>query len=477
MTPFQQFRLWARRAPVLERLATAAVGIVLLGVLAWAVVPLATTGASSEAPASSGLSFADLDGGSQAPPAVAPPQTAPNPCAPPPADAQGVTDDSIDVGVALVDLGGAAGNETFGLASVPDQKAAYSAVAADINKAGGAACRKIVLHFYNANASSPDLMHQTCLAILQDKPFAVLDVGGFQSQVDCVTDAKVPFFTARLSLADASSKYPYLFAQQADEVSLHNSVYALKSLGYFDGDPKVGVVYRDCQAAVVEDYFGWLSDIGIAEREVVKYNFGCPNGFAAPEALQQAVLKLKKEDVTRVLPIGMAADFANLTKSAQEQQFKPKYGVSGADGILDVTYGLLGPDFENLEGSIGISATAFGEERSDVEPATGTKACNALMTGVGLPAVYDQKAGLGGHACTQLWELQAMLNNVTEVSTTALAEGLSKAGPLPHSYPAGPTANTDPRITFGGQYWRAMEFKGDCDCWDLLDETFKPGFP
>lgn len=477
MTPLQQFRLWARRAPVLERLATAVGGLVLLGLLVWGVLPFATNGTSSGQSAVPRLSYAELSGGSAAPEPVLPPDKGGKPCDPPPGEGQGVSDDAIDVAVALVDLGGAAGNATFGLASVEDQKAAYVAVADSINASGGAACRKIALHFYNANGSSPDLLHQTCLSILEDKPFAVLDVGGFQVQGPCITAAKVPFFTSRLTLSDAAAQYPYLYGRQADEVSLRNSLLALTALKYFDGDQKVGVVYSDCQPVLVDKYFDSLAEIGFDKDQVVTYNMGCTAGFSPPEALQQAVLKFKKEKVTRLLPLEMAKDFANFTKSAEAQQYKPQYGVSGNDGVLDVTYGLLGPDFDNLEGSIAISASGFGEERSDVTPGVGTKACDALMTGAGLPPVYDQKAGLGGLACSQLWELQAILDNVTKVAVSSLPAGLAKAGSLPYSYPVGPTSNIDPRVTFGGQYWRAMEFRGDCDCWDLLDDTFKPGFP
>lgn len=477
MTPLQQFRLWARRASTLERLATAVAGVAVIGLLGWAVLPVATGSAPGAAAGPVELSYADLTGGSAAPVSVAPPDKATTACEPPPADADGVTDDSIDVAVALVDLGGAAGNATFGLASVEDQKAAYQAVADDINAKGGAACRKLALHFYNANGSSVDLLHQTCLSILQDKPFVVLDVGGFQSQTSCITDARVPFFTNGTLLGDVASKHPYLFARQAAEVALRNSLFALESLQYFEGDPTVGVVYSDCQPTLVDEYFDWLADLGFSDSDVVTYDLGCTAGFSTSESLQQAVLKFKREGVTRLLPLEMAKDFANFTKAAQDQQFTPKYGVSGDDGVLDITYGLLGPDLENLKGSIAVSASGFGEERSEVTPDVGTAACNALMSTAGLAPVYEQEAGMGGLACTQLWELQVILGKVTTVSRTSLADGLAKAGPLPYSYPAGPTSNTDPRVTFGGQYWRAMEFREDCRCWRLLDSTFKPGFP
>ena len=476
MTPFQQFRLWAHSAPLLERIGTAVVAVALLAVLGWVIVPVADSD-QAVATESTTLSFADLTGGSEAPASAGPVSTAGQPCDPPPADAQGVTDDTITLAVVLVNLGGAAGNATFGLPAPDEQETAYKAVAQSINESGGAACRKVALKFYEGNPSSQDQMHQTCLKILQDKPFAVLDEGGFDTQASCIASAKVPILTARLNLSDQTKYYPYLFANQANDLTVRNALYVLKDLKFFDGDPNVGVVYGDCNASLVTGFFEWLKEVEVADSQVTKYDLGCPESFSTPAALQQAVLKFKGAGVTRVLTLSMNKDFANFTKTAQAQHFNPKYGLADNDGVLDITYGLLGPDFENIAGSIGVAATSFGSEHSDTPADPGTQACSDLMATVDLLPVYQELTGMGGVACSQLWELQAMLNHVDTVSQTSLADGLAQAGPLPFSYPNGPTANTDPQVTFGGQYWRAMEFMGDCNCWTLLGETFKPGFP
>ncbi|MEP9362936.1 ABC transporter substrate-binding protein [Nocardioides sp. CN2-186] len=477
MTPFQQFRLWAHRAPVAERIGTAVVAVALLAVLGWVIVPVTDSGEAAASTEPSALTYADLTGGSEAPLSTGPVSTAGQPCDPPPADAQGVTDDTVNLAVVLVNLGGAAGNATFGLPAPDEQEKAFKAVAKSVNETGGAGCRQVALKFYEGNPSSQDQMHQTCLKILQDKPFAVLDEGGFDTQASCIASAKVPFLTARLNLSEQTKYYPYLFANQANDLTVRNTLFALKDLKFFEGDQKVGVVYGDCNAGLVDVFFDSLKEIEIPDSQVTKYDLGCPESFSAPSAIQQAVLKFKGAGVTRVLTLSMNKDFANFTKTAAAQNFKPKYGLADNDGVLDITYGLLGPDFGNIEGSIGIAATSFGAEHSDTPAPAGTQACSDLMATVGLAPVYEELTGMGGIACSQLWAMQAMLNHVDKITQAGLAEGLSKAGTLPFSYPNGPTANNDPKVTFGGQYWRAMEFKGDCQCWTLLDDTFKPGFP
>src|SRR4051812_42159729 len=53
MTPFQEFRLWARRAPGNERLAAGIATAVVLTLLVWVLIPSSTPAANSAYPGSS----------------------------------------------------------------------------------------------------------------------------------------------------------------------------------------------------------------------------------------------------------------------------------------------------------------------------------------------------------------------------------------------------------------------------------------
>src|SRR5438552_1885542 len=103
MTPFQQFRLWIRRAPVGERVAAG---------------------------------VASGTGGG---------------CVWPPGSDQGVSAGQIKIAITLVNIVGPAGNAYFGVPPVEEQQQDYQAVLDELNASGGAACRKLVAQFYTVN--------------------------------------------------------------------------------------------------------------------------------------------------------------------------------------------------------------------------------------------------------------------------------------------------------------------------------------
>ena len=81
-----------------------------------------------------------------------------------------------------------------------------------------------------------------------------------------------------------------------------------------------------------------------------------------------------------------------------------------------------------------------------------------------------------GHACDQLWMLQAALTNAPELSPAALPAGLQRAKSIDFSFPQGPNDFTGNGVTTGGQFWRAAQFMPDCDCWRVIQRDFKRGF-
>ncbi|MHB8669207.1 MAG: type 1 periplasmic-binding domain-containing protein [Acidimicrobiales bacterium] len=257
MTPFQQFRLWARRAPIGERVSTAVAAAVVLALLVWAVAPakvgsgrpqVATTnsgarssnassadqpgaasdvgsavagsgasgsgtgtalnpgpGATKGAPASRAAAAGRAGSPGEASGAGSKAGSAPLAasaglpgaagCASPPGTDQGITATEIKVVVTLVDLVGAAGNSTFGVPSVPEQQLDYQQVIDSVNAAGGVACRKIVPHFYTANPIDNGDMQQKCLDIVGVHPFFVLDAGGYYGSPisNCFPQHQLPF--------------------------------------------------------------------------------------------------------------------------------------------------------------------------------------------------------------------------------------------------------------------------------------------
>jgi hypothetical protein len=262
MTVFQQLRWWLRRAGGAEKAAVAVAVATVVALVAWALVPVvqtspsgttvaagaqppgaataaasaagapqssevSTVGTATTQPAggvsatSSGATTAAGPASGAAPPAgagatTAAPPPAPTDCGVPGATDQGVSAKEIRIAIVLLNLAGAAGNGLIGVPPVEQQQVDFDAVIADINKNGGIQCRKLVPTYYQGNPLDQNQEHATCLQVVQDKPFAMLDVGAIDTPPSsrvCVPQAKIPLFDVVPILLSEAQKdlYPYMF--------------------------------------------------------------------------------------------------------------------------------------------------------------------------------------------------------------------------------------------------------------------------
>ena len=534
MTPFQQFRLWARRAPVGERVAAAVAAAVALSLLVWVLVPAsnhpsgalavgagarsgggtgngaatgpggvaagstATTGAGTNLGGAGGLGGGAGGAGAGSSSGNVPAGAASGAgggafsgsssaagggsCASPPGADQGVTQTQIKLAVTLVDLAGAAGNDTFGVPSVPEQQLDYQQVIDSINAAGGVACRTIVPQFWTANPIDFSDLQQKCLDVVQAHPFFVLDAGGYYGSpiANCFPQHQLPFMsTGRIVTSQRDQFYPYLFSTGSYEEVYRNMVFALRDRGFFsasNGFKKLGLLYRDCFGELTTEVLRWLQQSGVPSSQVVTYDFGCPQGFSSPSEIQQAILKFRQQGVTNVTESQFYADFANFTKIAQQQGYKPKYGLAD-DGLVPIsTSKNLGDDYNNLDGGIAITGDRYGEETTPgLSPTAATQKCDAIFAAKGRPPVYKQPVGLGGVACDQLWMLVGAISHAASMERVSLAAGLQATKTIDLSFPRGPADFSGPHVTYGGQFWRPEQFLKSCGCWRVLD-AFKPSY-
>ena len=533
MTPFQQFRLWSRRAPVGERVAAGTAAAVVLALLIWVLVPAgkkntslnagagatgatpttaeqtatstsvaagaqpgagpaasaapaaASTGnatkaakASTSGGAGAGAVTTTTAGGTARQAAAA--STGAAGCVSPPGSDQGVSASQIKIAITLVNIVGPAGNSYFGVPTTDEQQQDYQQVLDSINASGGAACRKLVAQFYTVNPADQSDQQQKCLDIVQAAPLFVLDAGGYFSSAaaNCYPQHQIPFMgTGLLATAQRDQFYPYLFGITTMEPLYHNTVQALQQRGFFtagNGFQKLGLIYRSCWPQVVQEVIGWLQQAGVSSAQLVTYDVGCPQQFANPSDLQQAILKFSAAGVTHVSTVQFTADFANFTTIAQQQGFKPKYGIPD-DGIVPTSYGTTHPDYTNIADAIAIAADRYGEEHTPgLAPTGATQKCDAIYKAKGRPPVYQQPVGFGGVACDQLWEVAAAMSHAPSLQRTSMADGLRATKSLDLSYPRGPADFSAPKTTTGGQFWRPLQFFAACNCWKVLDATFHP---
>ena len=390
----------------------------------------------------------------------------------------GVTASQIKIVVLLLQVAGPAANSTFGLPTPEEQRAVYEELIASINSSGGLACRQLVPEFHQVNAADNSALQQECYDIAKAGTFAVLDAGDYTAAlplVSCYTQRHIPFFSlSPLTIAVASQNHPYLFGAYTIDELLHNTVFSLRDSGFFstsNGFRKLGFLYRDCSPELITKEQNWLKESGVANSQIVPFNVGCPSAFATPSVLEQAVLKFQQNGVTHMTHID-SIDFTNFTQIAEQQGFRPKYGLPDISEFY--VNGSTSPNANNLNGAVGVSNGRSGEPTTPgLRPSAGTDRCNAALHGKS--SVYRQY--LMGQICDEVWMFAAAVSHAPTLSQSALAAGLQASGSVDFSYPQGPSDFSTQGVTFGGQHWRTLKFLSSCSCWRVTDPTFHHSYP
>ena len=524
MTPFLQFRMWARRAPGSERIAVAALAVALLLMLGWAVTPLAgsstTSAALSEDATGSTTSGGSPTGGSGATPlpdgrhpvaagggtgsvgstGISTSQggttgTASTTRVPSsgatvgPVDTcgpnldQGVTTKQIRIDVTLANLAGQAGNSLVGIPSADVQQQMFEAAIAQLNREGGIRCRTVVPKFYRANPLDQSSLEKICLDIVADKPFALLDTGvsspvGSPAPRDCPSAHGIPTFdSASLGQAEVDKFAPYLFSYYpAAEKTVHNSMLAAHQLGWFSGAKVVGLLEQQCNPNLNTIALRDLAKLGYTGSKIKTFDFGCPNGIPAPSDVANAVLRFKTAGVTHVLDdAGVYESY--FSKDAQQQQYFPKYSVGDQGTIALWDNPNFGPDPDNYNGGLAITGSRYGEENTPgSQVSAATAHCDKAMKAKGLPTTWNSPDGFSGVACSELAMLVAAAQHAPQLKRSQLAGSLQALGTVDLPFPSGPAAFGRQRGQIGGGFWRAATFHKACKCFQITRVAFTPDF-
>ena len=519
MTLFQAFRLWARRAPIGERLSAAVGAALIVAVLAYLLVPASqptkvtaaggfgvdsgtsvAPGQSSAGSVLQGPANGTSTGGGPAVTGTGS-ASAPGPtgatgvpsgpggtggaggsgCSAPPGTDQGLTTTQMKVAIALVNIYGPAGNDTFGIPDPTQQQTIWNAVIDSTNAQGGIACRRIVPIFFQANPADRGNLQQTCLDIAGSAPFAVFDSGSYsQTGPVCFAQNQLPYFGGyMLTQKQADQGFPYLFDLGNFDHLFHDSVLAFHDRGAFaaaKGFKKLGIYYHDCSPELMSEELAGLHQAGLQASQIVTYDFGCPTAFANPSDVEQAVLKFEGQGVTDVTYVDGKGDFQEFTSVAEQQGFRPQYLLAD-DELLGIAYGNLRPNSNNIANALIVTTGRNGEERTPgFNPTAGTARCDAILVAHRLLPTYKQEQ-VAGDACNQIWMLKAAVEDAPALQRNALAAGLQRARSIDFSYPQGPNDFSGARVTTAGQFWRVDQFFESCTCWRVIDPVFHPNYP
>ncbi len=528
MTLFQQYRVWLRRASAGAKASASVAGIIAVSLVAWLVTPI--TSHSSAAAGSSSLTSGPAGtqtssgqpqpttGGNVVPGRTAIPSgvtggttgntsggtsisttgtsstggqgattgsTGPTPggggkCAP--GTDQGVTPTQVHVAIGLLDVPGFA--SAYNIPSPAQQQKYYDLFIADANKNGGFACRKLVPTYWTINLLDSTALQQACTNIIASKPFAYIDDGVYKgnSARECFPVGKIPFFgLGAAAKAEFTKFYPYFFQSLTFETGYHNTFEAFKKYGMYspaNGFKKEGLLYRDCDPNTEPGTIAAMHQAGLSG--IVEYDIGCPTGADNPSDLQQAVLKFQAAGVTNLAAQDFAQDFTNFTKIAQQQGFKPHYGMSDYGYVATAgPTSQVPPDPNNLDGAVVLSPADYGYESSGLPERASTKRCDKILVAGGQPPVYQTGLGYGGTICNQIQLFQAAINYAPSVQRTELAPGLRIKRYLEYSWP-NTLADFDyeaANVPAGSVYWRRLEFYKSCTCWKMLDVKMQAPLP
>jgi hypothetical protein len=530
MRPFQQLRLWLRTGPAAERTATGIAALAVLALLVWAAVPTLSGGEAVGV-----LAGASAGAGAPAGPAGAAPGPTSHPGASRlgtaagsgsgapavtgtggavargtvpgtasgsgpllgsgvggtgttaatgclgAASGQGVTPTTITVGVILPTIG--ALNSAIGIPSAADHKKAYGAVFGDINKHGGAQCRKLVAKFYEDNPLDPSTGQAACLQIQQDKVFAVIN-NLFNSTVStCVAQAKIPNFWYTTPHVNQIKKYaPYILSFQADYDRLITAyVWGSRKVGWFAGMKKIGILDQTCYPDLSAKLRSELTAAGYPAGTWSVYNYGCSTSGTGqePDKDTAAAVQFQSAGVTHVLSTayGKSSQFA---KAAEQQNYRPKYVVM-SDAQIQANNHTTPPQTSSFDGALDITGDQIGSlDTPGYKHTRATLSCRKLISGAGLPDMLDSSQGtagtLYGVACASSTMLVAALQRIPVLQRSSLASGLAKAGSLELSFPAGPSVFDNAANPTGDQYWRPAAFRTSCNCWQVTSVAWRTSF-
>jgi hypothetical protein len=395
----------------------------------------------------------------------------------------GVTKTTATVAISVIDItGGSLSNTTVGVPTPQGQEADWNLVANNINKNGGAGCRKLVLKFYDVNPIDTAGAEQVCLQIAASHPFIVLDSGALSNvgASDCIPNAKVPLASQYLTQAQLSKYYPYyLSLVDVPTDTITTSTLGMGKLGYFTaakGFKKLGLIYSTCAPSYVVAEQAALKKAGVPSSKIVTFNVGCPAGQDyTPAMLSQAVLSFKSAGVTNVTDAQAGSAMAVFTQVAAQQNYKPKYTLTNSEVIVANFSGADAPNAANLGGAVNAVTSSYGEQTTPgYKPTAGTAKCNAIFKAAGQPTLYKQLDGYGGIACDYLWFVQALLDNAKSVQADKVAAAEHAIGSINYSYPATPVdySAAPNGAVYGLDYWRIADFVASCTCWHIPDPTW-----
>jgi len=357
-----------------------------------------------------------------------------------PAATHGVTDDTIEIGIATIDAQ-AASSAVEGVGGNGDalpQGTSYTgsaqAVIDYINQHGGIAGRKIVPVFYHVDASNAQTrsgrsqeQESACALWTQDHHVFAMLGWVAAANLDCATRSNTLFLAdfldggqVSMSASMLENYSPVWYAPNGvtAERRDRNLVEAMFAAGWFSDDARVGILVEDHEGSrdgVTHGMLPALRAHGIDPVQIVY-----PDGIEAP--WQNYVLQLQQEGITHVLfsqsePNAYTVSLAQT--AAEAQQYRPKWAV--ATDLFPRALVPLGAPASQLRNTTGMGwIPALDTTAEDAPSSPNGAACTEIANTSGQPyaSIY----------CDGLFFLQFLAEHAKELTPAGLRAAVADLG-------------------------------------------------
>ncbi|HUC05088.1 MAG TPA: hypothetical protein VL961_06800, partial [Acidimicrobiales bacterium] len=282
-----------------------------------------------------------------------------------------VTSNTINLGIALIDVGEAA---QFGYDyDIGNEQARYQSLVNSINNAGGINGRKIVPYFESFNAVDPTASSQAaCIAWTQtDHVFAVLVESQFPTAAEvCILDTGTPVITTQGTQQAYYANGLFFTTMPSDDETLGDEADYLASSGSLTGKT-VGVLTDTGtdDLAVQDSLVPDLQKLGYSVKDVE----AIPDNTSGSQAIPVAISNMQADGVNFVILAANVILSQPFVQSASQAGFNPRYAISDFNNQINQQVASNYPS--SFNGTVAFSQTRFAEYEAGAPFAPADKAC------------------------------------------------------------------------------------------------------
>ncbi|GAC1442318.1 MAG: hypothetical protein NVSMB55_12660 [Mycobacteriales bacterium] len=400
---------------------------------------------------------------------------------------QGVSADSIKLGVFIIDFGGA--NSLGAGVTGYDPKAQESYVNAyvdDVNAHGGINGRKLVTVERKVDILNQQTMRDACTAFGEtDKVFAVAQVLGVYGDpiLKCAHDEHLPFLSNDGAVQSyyAAADGNLFTTSPSTRRSFLNLEHELIRLGELKGK-KVGVLYEDGyllpddQALVAQVN----KDLGV---QVVEGSLSASDSTLALRQIPTVAQDFCGKGVNYVLMLTNELYGSQFADNVDRNPgCRPSYAISDFDFAMDGDSFLKNMPASFFSRAVSVTSTRNGEGRIGRHEQPVDAACRTAYEASSSGHALDRNTSANSDYFNALAACQVLRTFVQGVTAAgpnptrvAFRDGLSRVGPFDNAY-YGSSSFTTARHD-APQVIRITQAFGSCMCWkpqtDFYPATFR----